>query len=80
MENPKQLEIGERVMRKGLTATDTPRFGVLVDVYRGHPSAMSQGVLMCAVRWDDTGLTEHGYFPESLHRYLAVPTMVVPNQ
>lgn len=76
------LKVGDRVVRSGFKWKSEPdRFGEVVEVYNGVSTATTQGVSMVAVRWDDTGQVERGYFNgvSMLRRYVAVPTVVIPD-
>ena len=56
------LQVGDRVKQHGWAWRSEPdRFGTVMELYRGVPSATIPGIDLVAVQWDDTGRTERGY-------------------
>lgn len=56
------LAVGDRVCCRGFEWKKEPtRIGVVVELYRGLPSAVTPGIELVAVRWNDTGAVERGF-------------------
>lgn len=56
------LAVGDRVVSSWPGVPD--RNGVVVECYNGVPTSNRPGEKLAAVRWDDTGLVERGYFSQ----------------
>jgi len=62
------LKVGDRVTRQLEIGGRQLRHGTVARVYRSTPDCQGSSYVLYAVKWDDTGNTDIGYFSIGLTR------------